>query len=72
MVKHEPKILIVDDEESISEGLRSYLELEGYVVDTASSAEEALTLDLSSYDLLLLDIMMDGMSGVEMAMKAQK
>lgn len=60
-------ILIVDDEESIAEGLRSYLELEGYAVTTASSAEDALTLDLNSFDLLLLDIMMGGISGIELA-----
>lgn len=67
MSTRKTKILIVDDEEAICEGLRSYLELEGYDVDTASSADMALTLDLPSYDLLLLDIMMDGMSGTELA-----
>ncbi len=61
------KILIVDDEEALREGLGVYLELEGYEVAKASSAEEALTLDLPSYDLMLLDIMMDGMSGCELA-----
>lgn len=61
------KILIVDDEEALREGLRTYLELEGYDVATASSAEEALGLDPAGYDLLLLDIMMDGMSGIELA-----
>lgn len=60
-------ILIVDDEEALRSGLQAYLELEGYEVDTANSAELALTLDLKKYDLILLDIMMDGMSGVEMA-----
>lgn len=61
------RILIVDDEEAISEGLRSYLELEGYEVDTAPSAEAALELDLTSYDIMLLDIMMGEMSGTELA-----
>lgn len=60
-------ILIVDDEEALRTGLQVYLEFEGYEVDTANSAEEALTLDLKDYNLILLDIMMDGMSGVEMA-----
>lgn len=60
-------ILIVDDEEALRSGLQVYLELEGYEVDTANSAEMALSLDLKKYDLILLDIMMDGMSGVEMA-----
>ena len=61
------KILVVDDEEALREGLGMYLEFEGYEVDTASSAEEALALDLTKYDLLLLDIMMGGMSGCELA-----
>lgn len=61
------KILVVDDEEALREGLGMYLEFEGYEVDTASSAEEALALDLAKYDLLLLDIMMGGMSGCELA-----
>lgn len=61
------RILVVDDEAALREGLRTYLELEGYEADTAASAEEAIALDLSRYDLLLLDIMMDGMSGTELA-----
>ena len=60
-------ILIVDDEEALRSGLQAYLELEGYDVDTADSAEEALVLDLKKYNLILVDIMMDGMNGVEMA-----
>ena len=54
------KILIVDDEEALRSGLQAYLDLEGYVVSAASSAEEALTFDLKKFDLILLDIMMDG------------
>lgn len=69
MVKQKTKILIVDDEEAISEGLRSYLELEGYTVDAALSAEKAIELDLPSYDIMLLDIMMEGISGTELASK---
>lgn len=60
-------ILIVDDEEALRTGLQTYLELEGYGVAAASSAEEALTLDLKIFNLILLDIMMDGMSGTQMA-----
>ncbi len=60
-------ILIVDDEEALRSGLQTYLELEGYKADAVGSAEEALSIDLKKYDLLLLDIMMDGMSGTEMA-----
>lgn len=61
------RILIVDDEETLREGLRTYLELEGYEADTAADAAEAQKKKPENYDLLLLDIMMDGMSGIEFA-----
>lgn len=61
------RLLVVDDEETLREGLRTYLEQEGYSVDSAASAEQALEHDMASYDLLLLDIMMDKMSGTELA-----
>ena len=63
----EKRLLVVDDEETLREGLCTYLEQEGYVVDTAASAENALEYDITKYDLLLLDIMMDKMSGTELA-----
>ena len=50
------RILVVDDEEDLCEILKFNLEMEGYTVDTANSAEEALKLDLTSYNLLLLDV----------------
>lgn len=61
------KILVVDDEEDLCEILQFNLETEGYEVDTAFSAEEALTKELGKYDLLLLDVMMGEMSGFKMA-----
>ena len=61
------RILVVDDEDSLCEILKFNLETEGYQVDTASSAEEALRLDLTQYDLLLLDVMMGPMSGFRLA-----
>lgn len=61
------RILIVDDEETLREGLLTYLELEGYEADAAADASEALKKKPENYDLLLLDIMMDGMSGIELA-----
>jgi DNA-binding response OmpR family regulator len=61
------KILVVDDEEDLCEILKFNLETEGYLVDTAYSAEEALKKDISSFSLLLLDVMMEGMSGFAMA-----
>lgn len=61
------RILIVDDEDTLCEALRFSLEAEGYSVDVAYSAEEALTLDLTAYDLILLDIMMGEISGTQLA-----
>lgn len=66
------KVLIVDDEEDIREGLCEYLDLEGYVTSGASSAEEALSKGIENYDILLLDVMMDGMSGFELAAKLKE
>lgn len=63
------KILVVDDEQDLLEILKFNLETEGYEVATATSAEEALHLDLSDFNLLLLDVMMGGMSGFAMARK---
>ena len=64
---NEYRILVVDDEEDLCEILKFNLENEGYVVDTANSAEEALKLDISAYNLLLLDVMMGEISGFKMA-----
>ena len=61
------RILIVDDEETLCEVLKLNLENEGYDVDIAFSAEQALTYDLKSYSLILLDIMMGEISGIKMA-----
>lgn len=66
-IMNEYRILVVDDEEDLCEILKFNLENEGYVVDTANSAEEALKLDISSYNLLLLDVMMGEISGFRMA-----
>lgn len=72
MTQHTPHILVVDDEEDLCEILKFNLETEGYQVDTAFSAEEALTLDLSRYDLLLLDVMMGEISGFKLASMLKK
>lgn len=61
------RILIVDDEETLCEVLKINLENEGYEVDTALSAEEALEMDLHKYSLILLDIMMGEISGIRFA-----
>ena len=61
------KILVVDDEESLCEILKFNLELEGYEVDVAYSAEQALAMHPERYSLLLLDVMMGEISGFKMA-----
>ncbi|MGM9758776.1 MAG: response regulator transcription factor [Parabacteroides sp.] len=66
------RILVVDDEEDLCEILKFNLETEGYEVDTANSAEEAMKLDLTRYSLLLLDVMMGEMSGFKMASLLKK
>lgn len=66
-MEEKKKILVVDDEEALCDGLGFNLEAEGYHVDTAYSAEEALARDLAAYDLILLDIMMGEISGTQLA-----
>ncbi len=66
------RILVVDDEMDICEILKFNLENNGYKVDTANSGEEALALPLDSYDLFLLDVMMDDMSGFSLATHIRK
>ncbi|MEI8049596.1 MAG: response regulator transcription factor [Bacteroidota bacterium] len=61
------RILVVDDEEDLCEILQFNLETEGYQVDVAYSAEEALKKDITQYNLLLLDVMMGEISGFRMA-----
>lgn len=61
------RILVVDDEEDICEILAFNLRNAGYDVDTVNSAEDALFKMKNDYDLLLLDIMMEGISGLKLA-----
>ncbi|MCI5720657.1 MAG: response regulator transcription factor [Bacteroidales bacterium] len=61
------KILVVDDELDICAILKFNLEKAGFEVFTAQSAEDALEKNINSYDLLLLDVMMEGMSGFDLA-----
>ncbi len=60
-------ILVVDDEEDLCEILQYNLANEGYKVDVAYSAEEALKRDFKKYNLILLDVMMGEISGFRMA-----
>ena len=66
------KILIVDDEEDICEILQFNLENEGYMIETASSGEEALEKITPEYKLVLLDVMMGGISGFQVADRLRK
>ena len=71
-IMNDYRILVVDDEEDLCEILKFNLETEGYLVDTANSAEEALKLDLTQYNVLLLDVMMGEISGFRMASMMKK
>jgi DNA-binding response OmpR family regulator len=66
------KILIVDDGKNICEILDFNLSNEGYEIECAYSAEEALKKLTPEYSLILLDVMMGGMSGYKMAEKLRK
>lgn len=61
------RILVVDDEQDLCEILLFNLTSAGYEADAVYSAEMALQKGLHTYDLLLLDVMMPGMSGFELA-----
>ncbi len=66
------RILVVEDEEGLNEILQFNLESEGYLIDTAFSAEEALKTDLAVYHLILLDVMMGKISGYSLAQRIRK
>ena len=61
------KILVVDDEDTLCEALRFNLEVEGFDVAVAHSAEEVLVMDIADVDLILLDVMMGQISGFALA-----
>ena len=61
------KILVVDDEDTLCEALRFNLEIEGFEVMVAHSAEEVLTMNITDVDLILLDVMMGEISGFALA-----
>lgn len=61
------RILVVDDEQDLCEILLYNLKAAGFQAETAYSGEEAMEKEPSRYDLLILDVMMPGMSGFELA-----
>lgn len=65
-------ILVVDDEEDIRQIVGYNLLRNGYEVKEAQSGESVLEMDLSNIDLILLDIMMEGISGIDLAKKLKQ
>ena len=61
------RILVVDDEQDLCEILLYNMKAAGFQAEAAYSGEEAMEKDPSQYDLLILDVMMPGMSGFELA-----
>lgn len=68
----EERILVVDDEKDICDILQFNLENEGYIVDVATSGEEALQKITDVHQLIILDVMMDGISGFKTAERLRK
>jgi putative two-component system response regulator len=68
-----PRLLVVDDEELITKALARYLGSRGYVVETAGSGEAALeTLGRSQFSLMICDVRMPGLSGLEVVPRARQ
>lgn len=66
-------VLVVDDEDRIRRLLRMYLEKENFLVDEADNGTDALEMALTNdYDVILLDIMMPGMDGIEVCQELRK
>lgn len=67
------KILIVDDEKLFVKGLKYSLEQDGYIIDTAFDGYEALEkVKNKRYDLILLDLMLPGIDGLEVCQKLRQ
>ena len=73
MKKHKAHILIVDDDDRIRELVEQYLTENGYLVTTASSAENAKDkTEIIKFDIIVLDIMMPGQSGLDFTIENKK
>jgi DNA-binding response OmpR family regulator len=66
-----PRILIVEDEAHLANGLRFNLEAEGYVAKIAETGEAALQ-EASEFDLLILDVMLPGIDGFQVVSKLRE
>jgi DNA-binding response OmpR family regulator len=69
------RVLVVEDEQHLAEGLRFNLEAEGYKVEIAETGEDALKLvleDATDFDVVVLDIMLPGIDGFTVAAELRK
>jgi DNA-binding NtrC family response regulator len=67
------RLLIIEDEDTLCQSLQRVLAREGYEVDVADSAESAFKLlEKKSYDLIITDIILPGISGIELLAKYRK
>ena len=72
MIK-KPKILSIDDESSFTELLKQYFEPRGYKIDIASDSSKGLELlHKNGYDVVLLDLRMEGLSGEDVMMEMKR
>lgn len=72
-MNEEKRVLVVDDEERIRRLLRMYLERDNFIVEEAENGKDALDLALKNdYDVILLDIMMPEMDGIEVCEAIRK
>ena len=73
MIENKKHILIIDDDQGIREPLKEYLESENFFVTTAKDSDDAKKkLGLLIFDLLIVDIMMPGQSGLELTKEIRK
>jgi DNA-binding response OmpR family regulator len=72
MKKEDLRILVVDDEEELCNILQYNLESEGFLTEVVFTAEDALNKDIKSYNLIILDVMLQGMNGFQFAQKIRK
>ena len=67
------KILIIEDEEAISDLEKDYLELSGFEVEAATRGDQGLQMALSNeYDLIILDLMLPGIDGFEVCKRIRE